>query len=79
MRIRPRIEVINELLIRKGLTKRGLAGVANIGSATAIQICNGNRYPSPPIAKKIVDALQVEFDEIFMIEKEKNSRREKDV
>lgn len=70
MKIHPKIEVINELLIRKGLTKRGLAIVANIGPATAIQICNGNRRPSPPVAKKIVDALDVDFDEIFSIAKE---------
>lgn len=70
MKIQPRIDTINELLIRKGLTKRGLANIAEIGHATVIQICNGNRQPSPPVAKKIVDALEVDFDEIFLIAKE---------
>lgn len=68
MRIIPKVERINELLIRKGFTRRKLATVAKIGQATAMQVCNGNRHPSPPIAKKIVDALEVEFDEIFTID-----------
>jgi DNA-binding XRE family transcriptional regulator len=68
MIITPKVERINELLIRKGLSKRRLAISANIGQATAVQVCNGNRNPSPPIAKKIVDALGVEFDDIFNIE-----------
>lgn len=70
MRIMPKVNEINELLIRKGLTKRALADVAQIGLATAMQICNGNRKPSPPIAKKITNALEVEFDEIFYIQRE---------
>ncbi|WP_110926841.1 helix-turn-helix transcriptional regulator [Bacillus massiliglaciei] len=68
MKINPKIEEIHRALIRKGFTKRALAKVAEIGEVTAIQVCNGNRKPSPPIAKKIVDALEVEFDDIFEIE-----------
>lgn len=64
-------DVVNfeEVLIRKGLSKRGLSEAAKIGQVTVLQICNGNRNPSPRIAKKITEALQVEFDEIFEIEK----------
>jgi DNA-binding XRE family transcriptional regulator len=69
MRIKSKVEQINELLIRKGLTRRALASVAQIAQATAVQVCNGSRNPSPPIAKKITDALEVEFDEIFSIDK----------
>lgn len=58
---------LNELLYRKGLTKRAFAKVAKIGEVTAQQICAGKRNPSPPVAKKIIDALGVEFDDIFAI------------
>ncbi|MDO7485485.1 helix-turn-helix transcriptional regulator [Peribacillus frigoritolerans] len=68
MKIEPKIERLNEILIRKGLSKRALANIAEIGQATAVQICNGRRNPSPRIAKKIIDALEVEFDEIFVIQ-----------
>jgi DNA-binding XRE family transcriptional regulator len=59
----------NELLIRKGFSKRGLAQAAAIGEATVIQICNGDRNPSPRIAKKITEVLEIEFDAIFCIVK----------
>ncbi|TKI54528.1 helix-turn-helix transcriptional regulator [Brevibacillus antibioticus] len=58
-----------ELLIRKGHSKRSFAEAANIGQVTALQIANGDRNPSPRIAKRITEALEVEFDEIFVIEK----------
>jgi transcriptional regulator with XRE-family HTH domain len=52
-------------MYRKGWTRRQLARAAGIGEVTAQQIYAGKRNPSPPVAKKIVDALDVEFDEIF--------------
>jgi transcriptional regulator with XRE-family HTH domain len=62
-------DCFSELLIRKGLSRRGLAEKARIGEATAIQICNGQRNPSPRTAKRICEALEVEFDDIFEIVK----------
>jgi DNA-binding XRE family transcriptional regulator len=58
---------LNEVLYRKGLTRRAFAEKAGIGLATVVQICNGNRRPSAPVAKKIVDALDAEFDDLFQI------------
>lgn len=56
-----------ELLIRKGFSKKAFAETAGIGQVTALQICNGDRNPSPRIAKRICDALEVSFDDIFEI------------
>ncbi|OKP82844.1 hypothetical protein A3844_23025 [Paenibacillus helianthi] len=58
-------EKLTELMFRKGWTRRQLAKSAGIGEVTAQQVCNGQRNPSPPVAKKIVDALGVEFEDIF--------------
>lgn len=58
-----------ELLIKKGFSKKAFAEAANIGQVTALQICNGDRNPSPRIAKRICDTLEVEFDDIFEIVK----------
>lgn len=69
MSVTVKINHLNELLYRKGLTKRAFAKAAKIGEVTAQQICNGQRNPSAPVAKKIVDALGVEFDDIFTVEK----------
>ncbi|MHA0855890.1 helix-turn-helix domain-containing protein [Paenibacillus sp. CMAA1364] len=57
----------NELIIRNGLTRRGFAKNANVGISTVLHICGGTRNPGPAVAKKIVDALGVDFDEIFKI------------
>lgn len=62
-------ERFEELLIRKGHSKRSFAEAAGIGQVTTLQIASGDRHPSPRIAKRITDALEVEFDEIFIIEK----------
>ncbi|WP_238652338.1 helix-turn-helix transcriptional regulator [Paenibacillus piscarius] len=58
-----------EMLIRKGLSKKAFAEAAEIGQVTALQICNGDRKPSPRIAKRICDTLEVKFDDIFEIVK----------
>ena len=58
---------LNEILFRKGLSRRAFAKKAGIGLVTATQVCNGNRRPSAPVAKKIVDALDADFDELFQI------------
>jgi transcriptional regulator with XRE-family HTH domain len=58
-----------EILIKKGLSKRAFAEVAKIGQVTALQICNGERRPSPRIAKRIKEALEMEWDDLFIIEK----------
>lgn len=68
-------EQFEELLIRTGHSKRSFASVAGIGQVTALQVASGDRTPSPRIAKRITDALEVEFDEIFVIEKTVSLRR----
>ncbi|QJD87587.1 helix-turn-helix transcriptional regulator [Cohnella herbarum] len=56
-----------ELLIRKGHTVHSFAVVVGIEEATIEQITNGKGNPSPQAAKKICDALEVKFDDIFRI------------
>ncbi|PQP89679.1 helix-turn-helix transcriptional regulator [Paenibacillus sp. AR247] len=58
-----------KMLIRRGFSKKAFAEAANIGQVTALQISNGDRNPSPRIAKRICDTLEVEFDDIFEIVK----------
>jgi transcriptional regulator with XRE-family HTH domain len=69
MQLITNVDTLNELRFRKGLSKRGLAQVAGIGQVTALQVCNGQRNPSAPVAKKIVDALETDFDTVFEIVK----------
>ncbi len=69
IRIKDIVE-FNELIIRRGLTKNALGKKAGISSPMIVQISNGIRNPSPPIAKKICNVLEIKFDDIFTIEKQ---------
>ena len=68
MKIQPKVKVINELLIRNGWSRREFAKKANIGQSTAFRLCGGFINPNPRTAKKVVEVLGVEFDEIFEIQ-----------
>lgn len=58
---------LKELIIKSGFSIRGFGRKIGISSGYVVQVCNGNRNPSPEVAKKITDALGVGFDEIFFI------------
>jgi len=69
VRINPKINAIGEVLIRRGWSKSDLGEQVGIGAPYAIQICNGARNPGPKTARKICEALEVGFDDIFEIVK----------
>lgn len=57
----------NELIMRKGYSKNRLSKAVEMSQPTIVQISNGTRNPSPFVAKKIMDALGVDFDDLFEI------------
>lgn len=67
------------LRIKKGFSQRGLGRAANLSSGLINQIENSERNPSPESAKKICDALNVEFDEIFFAVSACNSKHSEHV
>lgn len=67
-------DVFQELLLRKGFTQRGLGRAVKIAESYANQIATGERNPGPSVAKRICDVLDVEFDDIFFIERACNSK-----
>lgn len=54
-------------IIKKGFSIRGFAREIDIPESYANQIMNATRNPGPDYAKRIVDFLGVEFDDIFFI------------
>jgi DNA-binding XRE family transcriptional regulator len=54
--------------IRAGLSQNSLSKQAKVSKTLICQIEGGNRNPSAKTARKICDALGVEFEEIFFIE-----------
>lgn len=64
---------INERLIKKamfikGLNLSDLSRETEVGISYLSQIVNGKKVPSPKLAKKIADALEVEIEDIFEFE-----------
>ena len=70
MRIRIKdLEHLNVLIIQKGFNKTDFAKKIQLSQPMTIQITNGDRNPSPRIAKRISDILEVEWNDIFEIVK----------
>jgi len=67
MFIRPRGDAIAVARIKQGLSQRALAHKANLSNSYIAMIENRIRYPSPRAARKICEALQKPFDELFEI------------
>lgn len=63
------VESFNIMLIRRGFSKRRFAKTAGVSAPLINQISNGVRNPGPETARKISEALQVEFDDLFTIVK----------
>lgn len=64
---------INEILVKKamfikGLNLSDLSRETEVGISYLSQIVNGKKVPSPKLAKKIADALEVEVEDIFEFE-----------
>jgi DNA-binding XRE family transcriptional regulator len=59
---------LNESIMKKGLTRRGFGKAIGLSHSTITQLLNGSRNPSPPTARKIVEFLESDFDEIFFID-----------
>lgn len=68
MRISFKDEKFSELLMRNGDSLRSFARQAGISSPYMSQLIKGNRNPSPKMAKKICESLEVKFDDIFFID-----------
>lgn len=60
---------LNELIIMKGFNKTDFAKEIQLSQPMTIQITNGDRSPSPKTARRIVETLECEWDEIFEIVK----------
>ncbi len=61
------LELLLELIVKKGFSYRQLAKEVGCSQTTICLILKGERNPSPSIAKKIAQALEVSFEHIFFI------------
>ena len=60
-------ENLQELLSKKGITKNSLKSATNISESYADSILKGKVSPSPKVARKICELLDVSFNDIFYV------------
>ena len=58
---------LKEVMTRKGFTGAGFAKASGISQCYVVQILQGKRTILAPIAKKICDTLECDFDDVFSI------------
>lgn len=69
MKIKVRdVNHFKRMLVVNGYSGKSLSNIAELSHNYTVQIINGKRYPSPRVAKKLLEVLDVQFDDIFFIE-----------
>lgn len=69
MKVLIKRDVFESVLYRRGITNKEFAENIGITSNTMSYILNGKRAPSQKTAKKIVEALDLNFEDVFEIKK----------
>jgi transcriptional regulator with XRE-family HTH domain len=59
---------LKKILLQKGYSQRSFAELTEISPPYFNQIINEERFPSGKVAKKIVDQLEMNFEDIFFID-----------
>jgi transcriptional regulator with XRE-family HTH domain len=59
---------LKKILLQKGYSQRSFAESTEISSPYFNQIINEERFPSGKVAKRIVDQLDMNFEDIFFID-----------
>lgn len=67
------VGAFNRLLLRKGYTKIAFSKEIGMAQSYVVLLSNGKRHMSPKTAKKILEVLEEDFDELFIIEEEVGS------
>ena len=68
-------DILEEKLIETGLSYRQLAKKIGISQTTISLLIKGERNPSPDSAKKICNALNCQFNDIFFISNDYKSNQ----
>lgn len=70
------VQFIKEMIARSGYSIRDFGEAVGISKPYVVQIVNGQRNPSPKVAKSIIDNLGCQFDDIFFIENDSKRNQE---
>lgn len=57
-------------MARQNISQNELAKKLGITSGYMSQLVCGTRYPSPKVRQRILDVLDMDFDDVFLIERD---------
>lgn len=66
--------VFKKAMFIKGFNLSDLSKETGVGISYLSQIINGKKIPSPKLAKKISDSLNIEIEELFNFEIEEETK-----
>jgi len=70
VRVRVNQDAVQVAMAKRNMSQNMLAIRAGISSGYISQIICGTRYPSPRVRQKILDILGMDFDDVFIIERD---------
>ena len=70
IRVRVNQDAVQVAMAKRNMSQNMLAIRAGISSGYISQLMCGTRYPSPRVRQKILDVLGMDFDDIFIIERD---------
>lgn len=66
--MKPKILEIRAEIARNGFNLKGFAKYSDVSTSYLNMILNGHYKPSPKLAKKMADALNVSIEDLFEVE-----------
>ena len=70
VKVRVNQDAVQVAMAKRNMSQNMLAIRAGISSGYISQIICGTRYPSPRVRQKILDILGMDFDDVFIIERD---------
>jgi transcriptional regulator with XRE-family HTH domain len=72
IKVRVNQDAVQLAMAKRNMSQNMLAIRAGISSGYISQIMCGTRYPSPRVRQKILDVLDMDFDDVFLIERDEH-------
>jgi transcriptional regulator with XRE-family HTH domain len=70
IKVRVNQDAVQVAIAKRNMSQNMLAIRAGISSGYISQLMVGTRYPSPRVRQKILDVLGMDFDDVFIIERD---------
>ena len=72
IKVRVNQDAVHVAIAKRNMSQNMLAIRAGISSGYISQLMCGARYPSPKVRQKILDVLGMDFDDVFLIERDEH-------